>query len=416
MNVSKKFAKVQEKIRFTFTAKSSSTVFLLGVDRSVNLLMSPNDITEKKVMFDLNSYNAYKNYEVLDIEGIEDKRYQDVGTSNAFFITNAYEGKRKGCPNLKKAENGESVSDEDSDDTILSQAVNPDDSETFTSKTRKDFPETWLFNEVQIKEDGTAYIEENLPDTITAWDVSAFAIHKDSGLGVAKTARVSVSEQFFLRLYMPYSIRIGEILRIDVNVFSYIDKQKDFLDVNVTLFNENLKPIGGTPSIVPPSDDTDDSDPFNAAFDEKVEEENASFDFYTAERSSGSCTYKKSEADNNNKKSVTSIKVSRKSGEKTHFFIKAIRAGTISFKVRAEFKLAGKPYYDEVVKTLKIEPEGITKSENHAFLIDLSKFNQTSYEFPIVKKTKAVKDSIRLTTSIVGDLIGPAVQSVENLM
>ena len=50
-------------------------------------------------------------------------------------------------------------------------------------KVRKDFPETWLFENLKADEkEGTAVFSKNIPDTITSWVVSAFAVDKKTGL------------------------------------------------------------------------------------------------------------------------------------------------------------------------------------------------------------------------------------------
>lgn len=54
-------------------------------------------------------------------------------------------------------------------------------------KVRKEFPETWLFENLKADEkDGKAVFSKNIPDTITSWVVSAFAVDKKTGLVVSE--------------------------------------------------------------------------------------------------------------------------------------------------------------------------------------------------------------------------------------
>lgn len=51
---------------------------------------------------------------------------------------------------------------------------------------RKDFPETWLFDSKKSNEnDGQAVFSSKIPDTITSWIVSAFAVDPKTGLVIA---------------------------------------------------------------------------------------------------------------------------------------------------------------------------------------------------------------------------------------
>ena len=83
----------RKPIEFTLESKPYSKVYLLGVDHSVNLLRTSNDIEEKSVLDNLRAYDAYRNLAELEIKGADDNRYKDVGVSNGFIITNAYEGR-----------------------------------------------------------------------------------------------------------------------------------------------------------------------------------------------------------------------------------------------------------------------------------------------------------------------------------
>lgn len=53
-------------------------------------------------------------------------------------------------------------------------------------QVRKDFPETWLFDGKRADDkDGNAVFSSKIPDTITSWVVSAFAVDKKTGLVVS---------------------------------------------------------------------------------------------------------------------------------------------------------------------------------------------------------------------------------------
>lgn len=65
---------------------------------------------------------------------------------------------------------------------------------------------------------------------------------------------------------------------------------------------------------------------------------------------------------------------------------------------------------------MKVEHEGLTEYQNNAFLIDLREKPHFSYAFDIDVFDNALKNSIKIRSSAIGDLIGPALSSTENLM
>lgn len=71
----------------------------------------------------------------------------------------------------------------------MAMSAAPPESARFVSKqkiqVRKEFPETWLFDGKRSDQaDGKAVFSSKIPDTITSWIVSAFAVDKKTGLVV----------------------------------------------------------------------------------------------------------------------------------------------------------------------------------------------------------------------------------------
>ena len=65
-------------------------------------------------------------------------------------------------------------------------------------------------------------INATVPDTITSWYASAFAMSKNSGLGVASPSSLTVFQPFFVSLTLPYSVIRGEELTVITTVFNYM--------------------------------------------------------------------------------------------------------------------------------------------------------------------------------------------------
>ena len=72
--------------------------------------------------------------------------------------------------------------------------------------------------------DGTKVINVTVPDTITSWYASAFAMSNSVGLGVAKPSNLRVFQPFFVSLTLPYAVVRGEVVTVPAVVFSYLEQ------------------------------------------------------------------------------------------------------------------------------------------------------------------------------------------------
>ncbi|KAK2881134.1 hypothetical protein Q8A67_018402 [Cirrhinus molitorella] len=85
------------------------------------------------------------------------------------------------------------------------------------------FPETWIWELIEIGDSGSAQVPVTVPDTITSWETEAFCL-SSKGLGLAPPAQLTVFQPFFLELSLPYSIIRGEIFELKATVFNYLSK------------------------------------------------------------------------------------------------------------------------------------------------------------------------------------------------
>ena len=77
---------------------------------------------------------------------------------------------------------------------------------------------------VNSEDTGKTVIMAKVPDTITSWIASAFAMSDASGLGVSKPTSLKVFQPFFVSLTLPYSVIRGEEVSIITTVFNYEKK------------------------------------------------------------------------------------------------------------------------------------------------------------------------------------------------
>ena len=65
-------------------------------------------------------------------------------------------------------------------------------------------------------------LEVQIPDTITSWVASAFAMSSAYGMGIANKAILKVFQPFFVQMTLPYSVVRGEETPVTVTVFNYL--------------------------------------------------------------------------------------------------------------------------------------------------------------------------------------------------
>lgn len=175
-----------------------------------------------------------------------------------------------------------------------------------------------------------------MPDTITSWIISAFAINTDNGLGLTKTARrLQVFQPFFVSLNLPYSIKRGEILTVPIIVYNYLEHD---VDASVVLHNHDNE-----------------------------------FDFIDSDNSI---------VENGERKKL--ITIASNNGASVPFAIRPRKIGAITLKASVLSQYAG----DSVLHVLNVDSEGIPKFENKALVscnhifVHLIGVNGTRQPFP----------------------------------
>ncbi|XP_053279690.1 alpha-2-macroglobulin isoform X2 [Pleuronectes platessa] len=83
------------------------------------------------------------------------------------------------------------------------------------------FPETWIWDLMEVGASGTKDVSLLVPDTITTWETEAFCL-SPQGFGLAPRKEITVFQPFFLELTMPYSIIRGEHFELKATIFNYL--------------------------------------------------------------------------------------------------------------------------------------------------------------------------------------------------
>ncbi|XP_055599443.1 thioester-containing protein 1 allele R1-like isoform X25 [Uranotaenia lowii] len=360
VTLSKSQAKPAEDVDITIDTNSDSYVGLLGVDQSVLLLKSGNDLTSDKV------FNELKMYEERSYGGFRKKRFapwyhrpnfEDFNGAGAAIMTNANEPPHDyDCAAYEMDDQLEKTSDEEID-SVPGISV------------RKNFPESFLWKSINNKSfSGQKNITKKVPDTITSWIITGFSVNPVYGLGLTQQPRkLNVFLPFFVSTNLPYSVKRGEVVAIPIVVFNYMDTDQF---AEVTFHNTEQE--------------------FEFADVENEILENPKLELFRK----------------------TSVSIPANSGKTVSFMIKPTKLGQITIKVVAVTKTAG----DGVERQLLVEPEGLPQYVNKATFMDLRSAPEVTKNLTVEVPKNAVPDSTRIEISAIGDVLGSTIQNLDSLI
>ncbi|XDA75019.1 hypothetical protein R6Z07M_005238 [Ovis aries] len=234
---------------------------------------------------------------------------------------------------------------------------------------RTNFPETWIWDLVSVDSSGSANLSFTIPDSITQWEASGFCVNGEAGFGISSTTSLEASQPFFVEITSPSSVVQNERSDLIVNVFSY-------LNTCVEIFTQL----------------------------------EASQDF---------------EADISTPKDNSS-EIIQASEKKTYVWtVTPKKLGKVNITVVAESKQNSAcpneaperqnlNWKDTVIKSLLVQPEGIEREMTQSFLI-CTQGTKVSRQVDMNLTNDVVEGSTRAFFTVVGDIIGLAIQNVENL-
>uniref|UniRef100_A0A8C6CFM2 NTR domain-containing protein n=1 Tax=Monodon monoceros TaxID=40151 RepID=A0A8C6CFM2_MONMO len=225
---------------------------------------------------------------------------------------------------------------------------------------RKYFPETWIWDLVALDISGRSELAVKVPDTITEWKAGALCLSGTAGLGLSPTISLTAFQPFFLELTLPYSVVRGEAFTLKATAFSYVSH---CIRVSVQL---EVSPA------------------FLAIPVEKNEESH--------------CVC-------GNKQKTVSWAVTPKSLGKVNFTAtaEALQSQELCDNEVPHVPAPGQK--DTVVKPLFVEVCGSTFSES-----------QRPYYLSLKLPSNVVEGSARATHSVLGDILGSAMQNLQNLL
>ncbi|XP_005365348.1 pregnancy zone protein-like [Microtus ochrogaster] len=235
---------------------------------------------------------------------------------------------------------------------------------------RKYFPETWIWDMVPLDVSGGSELAVKVPDSITEWKANAFCLSGATGLGLSPTISLTVFQPFFLELTLPYSVVRGEAFTLKATVFNYMSHS-----IRIRVDLENSPDFLAVP---------------------------------VGDHKDSHCIY------GNGRKTV-SWAVTPKSLGEVNFTATAEALQSAELCGNEVAKVPALVRKDTIVKPLIVEPEGIEKEQTFNTLLCASD-TELLDEWSLILPPNVVEGSARATHSVLGDILGSAMQNLQNLL
>ncbi|XP_041780460.1 CD109 antigen-like isoform X7 [Anopheles merus] len=373
VSLSKEQSKPGQDVEISISTNPDSYVGLLGVDQSVLLLKSGNDITKQQVFSELEkyeerSYGFYRRKKRFAWNPHAEHR--DFSTVGAFVMSNANDPPQiypvfLSLPALAAPPGVIITSARPFVGATALSASSPVASDPIV--VRRTFPESWIW-ESDEGFSGEKTLQKKVPDTITSWIITGFSVNPIYGLGLTQQPRkLNVFLPFFVSTNLPYSVKRGEVVAIPIVVFNYME---DDQTAEVVLHNDEQE--------------------FEFADVENEVVESNKVELFRQKR----------------------LDIASNTGKSVSFMVKPKKLGHITIKVTAKTKIAG----DAVERQLLVEPEGLSQFINKAAFIDLRAAPEVTKTFEVEIPKNAVPDSTRIEVAVIGDVMGSTIQNLDSLI
>ncbi|KAM9030223.1 alpha-2-macroglobulin-like protein 1 isoform 1-T1 [Ara ararauna] len=236
-------------------------------------------------------------------------------------------------------------------------------------KPRTLFPETWIWDLVSVGDDGQVSLQVAVPDTITEWNANTFCV-ADTGFGLSPLTTLRVFQPFFVDLSLPYSVIQGETFSLKATVFNYL---KDCIQVSTTLTETPELQVGACPG----------------------------------------CQFTSCLCANEAKTFMWNVTATRLG--KVNVTVSSVAEDSHNLCANRVTVTPLQGERDTVMKTLLVKPGGILQEKTqNAFLCAAD--NTVSEEFSLTLPAEVLEGSGRATFSVIGDIMGPALQNLDQLL
>lgn len=207
----------------------------------------------------------------------------------------------------------------------------------------------------------------------TSWIISGFAIDNLHGMGIAEQLQtLEVFQPFFVKVELPYSVKQGETVAIEMIVYNYLEKE---ISAEVTLENPGGKSFA-----------------FGSKNPNEIEDDSGPVELFRTKR--------------------VSVKPGR--GTLVTFIITPLELGLTDLKITAKSGSVGR---DVLIKKLLVESEGEPMFNNTAFFFDFrNSETEKDINLTVNLPPTAVPGSEKVFISAIADPIAVAMNNLMDLL
>ncbi|XP_026166070.1 LOW QUALITY PROTEIN: alpha-2-macroglobulin-like [Mastacembelus armatus] len=238
-----------------------------------------------------------------------------------------------------------------------------------TATVRTFFPETWIWELVDVGVRGISAKSLTVPDTITTWETEVFCLSL-VGFGLAPRTTLTVFQPFFLELTLPYSVIRGERFELKATTFNYLTSCIMVTVTPAPSLDYTLTPLSGG---------------------------QYTFCLCGSERKTVSWTMTPS--------TIGTVTVS-------------VTAGAVASQASCGNEIVTVPErgrIDVVTKSLIVKAEGIEVEKTYNWLL-CPKGETLTEELQIQLPRDVIPGSVRVLVSVLGDILGRALKNLNGLL
>ncbi|XP_064500878.1 alpha-2-macroglobulin-like protein 1 [Pseudopipra pipra] len=237
-------------------------------------------------------------------------------------------------------------------------------------KVHKPFPQTWLWDLYSVGPSGNKNVTVTVPDTITEWKAGMFCTGHN-GFGFASASSLLVFKPFLVELPLPSSVVQGETFNLKATVFNNLQQ---CMKIQMTLeefARFQLKPCKG-------------------------------------------CVYSSCLCAGEAKTFQWSVTADQLGITNITLHTEAVATKELCGEEIPFVPKEGQK--DTIVKLIQVRPEGVLVEKAHSSILCPKKGNPAQESVSLMLPLNVVEGSVRATILVTGDLMGTALQNLDNLV
>lgn len=231
---------------------------------------------------------------------------------------------------------------------------------------RKYFPDVWIDEHI-FAMDSKIDFSKQLPDSVTSWRLSAFAVHPTEGLSFAEPHFIKTLKQTYIEVDVPSIVRLGDVFKVSFMPVTHDSTlMNKYVKVSLSGHNEIFEFINDIPND------------------------------YT-----GKCF--------NFTARISNHPVEVKMGETNHFLVRMLKGG--NQKIKIESKISNK-IIDAMELAIRVIPNGIRQHKATRLFINLD--SDSTYTEKIEIDVSPGAQLLKVGATLHGNLVDAGISNFDN--